>query len=146
MDGGNVFIAAGTAAWPAERPAMDGRAGRSGACSVTPWMAARYSSQRALPRGLPNDRHGWPGRAIRSLQRHAMDGSKVFIAAGTAAWPAERPAMDGRAGRSGACSVTRRMAARYSSQRALPRGLPNDRPWMAGPGDPEPAVSRHGWG
>jgi len=28
---------------------------------------------------------------------------------------------------------------------ALPRGLPNARPWMAGPGDPKLVACRHGW-
>jgi len=28
---------------------------------------------------------------------------------------------------------------------ALPRGLPNDRPWMAGQGDPKAVTLRHGW-
>jgi hypothetical protein len=28
---------------------------------------------------------------------------------------------------------------------ALPRGLPNARPWMAGQGYPKPGTPRHGW-
>src|SRR5690606_41071524 len=46
------------AAWPAERPAMDGRAGWIRKMDVAPWMAQRSSTKAAPSRDRPKPGHG----------------------------------------------------------------------------------------
>jgi len=41
-------------------------------------MRVRQAAYAALPRGLANAQPGWPGRAIRSCERFAMDGCGNF--------------------------------------------------------------------
>ncbi|WP_267124499.1 hypothetical protein, partial [Xanthomonas sacchari] len=105
----------------AERPAMDGRAGLSGAGDVTPWTAAALpgaSARGAMAHVAPNARPGMAGRVVPALvmSRHGRlrshlaqrtSESKEAMRLRTAgSRMAERPAMDGRAGLSGAGNAT----------------------------------------
>ncbi|MCW0413389.1 hypothetical protein NB709_003265 [Xanthomonas sacchari] len=130
----------------AERPAMDGRAGLSGAGDVTPWTAAALpaaSARRAMAHVAPNARPGMAGPVVPALvmPRHGRlrshlaqrtSESKEAMRLRTAgSRMAERPAMDGRAGLSGAGDATPWTAAALpaaSAGRAVAHVAPNARP------------------
>ncbi|NIJ71078.1 hypothetical protein FHR66_000258 [Xanthomonas sp. F4] len=130
----------------AERPAMDGRAGLSGAGNATPWTAAALpgaSARRAMAHVAPNARpgmagpvvpapvmlrHGWP--RVRLAQR-PNESKEAMRLRTTGSRMAERPAMDGRAGLSGAGTATPWTAAALpgaSARCAMVHVAPNARP------------------
>ncbi len=130
----------------AERPAMDGRAGLSGAGNATPWTAAALpaaSARRAMAHVAPNARPGMVGPVVPALVvlRHGwqrvrlaqrINESKEAMRLRTAgSRTAERPAMDGRAGLSGAGNATPWTAAALpaaSARGAMAHVAPNARP------------------
>ncbi len=130
----------------AERPAMDGRAGLSGAGDASPWTAAALSgasARCAMAHLAPNARPGMAGPVVPALAmpRHGRlrnhlaqrtSESKEAMRLRTAgSRMAERPAMDGRAGLSGAGDATPWMAAALpgaSTRCAMAHVAPNGRP------------------
>ncbi|MBB5884895.1 hypothetical protein GGR71_001955 [Xanthomonas sp. F1] len=147
----------------AERPAMDGRAGLSGAGNATPWTAAAVpdaSARCAMAHVAPNARpgmagpvvpalvmlrHGWPRRRVAQRTNESKEAMRVRTAGSRMA---ERPAMDGRAGLSGAGNATPWTAAALpgaSARCAMAPVAPNARPGLAEPVVPALVMLRHGW-
>ncbi len=130
----------------AERPAMDGRAGLSGAGNATPWTAAALpaaSARGAMAHVAPNARPGMAGPVVPALvmSRHGRlrvplaqrtnESKEAIRLRTTGSRMAERPAIDGRAGRSGAGNATPWTAAALpatSARGAMAHVAPNARP------------------